>query len=179
MTRLNRRSPGSVDIDLFGFIPAWVWLILLFGLSAGFQSSVASRVGFLGGAPDFLLTLTLTAALLADAATGATVGFIGGLLAAAVAGQTVGTYMASRTFTAWLAAWTTGRFIESRPWVVVFGVCVGTLATEILYLLGYPHIRLSLWWRATLISALLNALLSIPTYLLLKRLGWQKNAARS
>ncbi|MGC4046123.1 MAG: rod shape-determining protein MreD [Armatimonas sp.] len=175
MTRLNRRSP-SVEIDLFGFVPAWVWLILLFGLAAGFQSSIASRVGFFGGAPDFLLTLTLTAALLADAATGAIVGFVGGLLAAAVAGQTVGTYIASRTFTAWQAAWTTGRFIESRPWVVVLGVCVGTLATEILYVLGYPHIRLSLWWRATLVSALMNALLSIPTYFMLKRLGWQKDS---
>jgi len=177
VTRVNR--PSSVEFDLFRLVPAWVWLILLFGLSAGFQSSIASRVGFLGGAPDFLLTLTLTAALLTDAATGAIVGFIGGLLAAAVAGQTVGTYISSRTFTAWLAAWTTGRFIESRPWVVVVGVCVGTLATEVLYLLGYPHIRLSLWWRATLISAVLNAVLSIPTYLILQRLGWQKDPNRA
>jgi rod shape-determining protein MreD len=178
MTRSERRGL-SIEADLVRLIPAWIWLALLFGLSAGLQSSVASRVGFFGGAPDFLLTLTLTAALLADAATGAIVGFVGGLLAAAVAGQTVGTYIATRTFSAWQAAWTTGRFIESRPWVVVLGVGVGTLVTEVLYLLGYPHIRLSVWCRATLVSAALNAALSIPTYLLLKRLGWQKPSTKS
>jgi rod shape-determining protein MreD len=174
MTRSLGTGSSSDPIALP--LSAWLWLALLFGLTAGMQSSLASRVGFLGGSPDFLLTLTLTAALLADAQAGAIIGFVGGLLAATVAGQTVGTYIVTRTFAAWQAAWTTGRFIESRPWVVVLGVGVGTLLTELLYLLGYPHVRLEIWWRATLVNAACNAFLSIPTYLLLKRLGWGKRS---
>lgn len=152
--------------------PAWLYLALLFGLASGLQSSLASRLGFFGGQPDFLLTLTLTAALLADAGVGAIVGFVGGLLAAAVAGQTLGTYIVTRTIAAWQAAWTTGRFLESRSWVVVLGVGVGTLATEVLYLFGYPHLSPARWVRATLIECLFNAALSIPTYLLLRKIGW-------
>jgi rod shape-determining protein MreD len=168
------RSVGTSSDPIVVPLSAWLWLALLFGLAAGMQSSVATRVGFFGGSPDFLLTLTLTAALLADAQAGAIIGFVGGLLAATVAGQTVGTYIVTRTLAAWQAAWTTGRFIESRPWVVVLGVGVGTLLTEVLYLLGYPHVRLGIWWRATLVTGACNAFLSIPTYLLLKRLGWGK-----
>jgi rod shape-determining protein MreD len=155
--------------------PSWLYLALLFGITAGLQSSLASRLGFLGGSPDFLLTLTLTAALLADAGVGAILGFVGGLLAAAVAGQTIGTYIVTRTVAAWQAAWTTGRFIESRSWVVVLGVGVGTLAAEVLYLLGYPHLTFAQWVKATLVESLFNAALSIPTYLLLRRIGWGMN----
>ena len=155
--------------------PSWLYLAILFGVAAGLQSSLASKLSVFGGQPDFLLALTLTAALLADAGVGAILGFLGGLLAAAVAGQTVGTYIVTRTITAWQAAWTTGRFIESRSWVVVLGVGVGTLATEVLYLLGYPHIALGRWARATLIEALFNAALSIPTFLLLRKVGWGAN----
>jgi rod shape-determining protein MreD len=138
------------------------------------QSTFAYPIGsLLGAQPDFLLTVLLCAALLSDAATGCILGFMGGLLSAALIGQTVGTLLVSRTAAGFLAGRLTARVFEANTAVVMLGVLVSSLTASLLQTLAAPQrIGVIVWLQATLGGAIWNALLSAPIAGLLRRSGW-------
>lgn len=142
--------------------------ILLVVVMVGVQSSAAFRLEFLGGKPDFLLTLALCVGLLTDCVGGAIAGFLVGLMTVAVTGSTVGTYLITRTVAAFLVSVLRQRFIRSGTLVTLFGTAVGTMIAGVLFGLSVPGIGLTRWLTATFVSALWNAIAAIPITLALR-----------
>lgn len=147
--------------------------ILLLCCLAGLQSAWASRMAPWGGGPDFPLTLALCAALLSDAQTGAIAGFACGWVSAALSGETVGTFLVSRTLAGWTAGGVTARLYRGNVFVVVAGVWAASLMASLIYALSAPP-RGGFWdWgRGVLVGAVWNALLSLPISFALRRVGW-------
>ena len=148
------------------------WYAVLLLVAAGLQSLVAARVSVLGGEPDFVLTVAAVAALLSNARAGAVTGFTAGLVTASLIGQTVGTFYVSRTLVGWLAGWSTARLYRDNAWVVILGVLLASILSEVIYLLAAPHLSLGHGLKASLLGAVWNAILAYPTMLLLRRCGW-------
>ncbi len=160
--------------DSLGALRPWGTLILLFLAGCVAQSTLAYPIHSLfGSQPDFLLTILLCASLLSDAATGAVLGFAGGLLSASLIGQTVGTLLVSRTLAGYLAGLFTARVFEATTIVVMLGVLVTSIAAFLLQTLAAPpRIALMPWLLTTIGGALWNALLSVPITSILRRSGW-------
>ena len=141
------------------------YLLLLF-TGVGLQATVASQLSFLGAQPDFLLTLALCVALLTDSTIGATTGFISGLMTAAVAGPTMGTFLVTRTIAAWAVGALRRRFVRVGVLVTLAGVGVGSILAGVLYGLSNPRIGFAHWFSLTFIGALLNMAIALPVALL-------------
>ena len=151
---------------------ALTFLGCLFLIASGLQSSVAGHLPRFLGEPDLVLTLALVAALLSDSAIGALAGFAAGLITAALVGQTVGTFLVSRTLAGFAAGMATTRLYRGNAVVVVVGVLVASLVSEAAYFLAAPHIGLSLGLRTLLLGPVWNAALALPTLWVLRRCGW-------
>jgi rod shape-determining protein MreD len=153
-------------------VRATVALTLLLLLAGGLQSTVSYRFAIGGGQPDFVLVIALTAALLSNARVGGLVGFAAGLITAGLTGQTVGTYIVTRTLVGFLAGGLSGRFL--RVHVVTVAVCagIGALTAELLYGLSVPRSGFLPIIRAAGIGAIGNGVAALFAAVLLRRLGW-------
>ena len=165
MTTANA-APGRLAI---------VWFALFLFVAAGMQAAFASRLTFFGGQPDFILTVALAAALLSDASTGCLVGMAGGLLSAATVGETVGTFLVSRTIAGFIAGLLTNRLYRGNVGVIFLGVLATTLIAEVVHAFAAPRGSLHEWVQSIAVSAVMNAVLALPLTVLLRRCGWGKD----
>jgi hypothetical protein len=145
---------------------------LLLLVAGALQGTIAGRLPRAWGEPDFVLTLALVAGLLSDATIGGAAGLAAGLVTASLVGQTVGTFLVSRTLAGYIAGWTTARLYRGNVFVVVPGVLVMSLLSEAIYLLAAPRVGLGVGLKAALLGAVGNALLAAPMLWLLRRCGW-------
>lgn len=150
-------------------------LILLLFLAATAQSLVASRLLYLGGQPDFVFCVVITAALLSDAGTGSVLGLVGGLLTAALVGETVGTFLVSRTLAGFVAGWFSSRLFRTNAGVIVLSVLAASVTAETVYALAAPRVGLMPWLWSALIGTAYNVVLALPLTYLLRRLGWGRD----
>lgn len=151
---------------------AGFFLLLLF--AAGLQTTLAPRLLLLGGQPDFVFAVAVAASLLADAGTGALAGFAAGLITAALAGDTVGTLIVSRTLAGFAVGALGARLFRANLVVVLAGAFLASLLAHGVYALCAPAVfaRGSGGAGAVLTGAASNALIALPVALLLRRLGW-------
>ena len=161
-------SRGGQGVTLGGEVSprAFVAYLLLLFTGVGLQSTVASQLSFLGAQPDFLLTLALCVALLTDATVGATAGFFSGLMTAALAGPTLGTFLVTRTIAAWAVGTLRRRLVRVGVLVTLIGVGVGSILAGLLYGLSNPRIGITHWLSLTFVGALLNMAIALPIALL-------------
>ncbi len=139
-----------------------------FWIAAVLQASVSPRFDLFGGHPDFLLTMALCWAAVSRPSGGAVAGFTAGFLAGSLAGVTTTLYVISRTVACFFLSWIGQTGIENSARSTVILVFLGTLACQIPFLLTMPHDFLG-QIRATILSALVNGVLAIPLYGLLRR----------
>jgi rod shape-determining protein MreD len=151
-------------------------LVLLLLVAAGIQANLAGTVSDLTrGQPDLILVIVLVAALLSDAALGCLIGFGGGLLTAALVGETVGSYLVSRIIAGFVAGSLAGRFFRTNALVIAATVFLGSLVAEAAYGLAAPPLRgVSLVRYAEVVAAnvVWNTALAVPVAYLLRRCGW-------
>lgn len=146
-------------------------LLLLF--AGALQGALAWRLHAGGGQPDFVLAVLLSAALLSNAALGSLIGLAGGLVTAALVGETIGSLLVSRTLAGFAAGWLASRLFRVSPSVAVLGALFASIVAEIVYVLAAPRIGVRVWLGAALVGALWNAALAVPLTLVLRRLGWE------
>lgn len=148
-------------------------LFLLLLLGAGLQTTLAPRLLLWGGQPDFVFAVAIAASLLVDAGTGALAGFAGGLITAALVGETVGTLIVSRTLAGFAAGALGARLFRVNLLVVLAGTFVASLLANGVYALSAPAVfARSGGGVGALMGAFGNALIALPIALLLRRLGW-------
>lgn len=153
-------------------------LALLLLAAAGAQGTWVSPRSLLspgGGQPDLVFTIALAGALLSDPGGGALLGFGGGLLSAALAGETVGTILVSQTLAGYLAGWFSARLFRANAGVILLCIFAASLFSHALFVLSAPGIGLRRGADALLVGSAANALLGIPATFLLRRLGWGRN----
>lgn len=154
-------TPGAIACLCIGMIAAGV-----------LQGYIARIVPQTWGQPDLPLTLALVAGLLSDATIGGIAGLGAGLMTAALVGQTVGTFLVSRTLAGFVGGMTTRRLYRGNVFVVVPGVLLLSLLAEATYLLAAPRIGIGHGLRSALLGAVWNAGLAAPILYLLRRCGW-------
>jgi rod shape-determining protein MreD len=115
------------------------FLVLLIA-AALLQSTLSPRLFVLGGQPDFVFIVVIAGALLADAGFGALFGLGGGLLTAALVGETVGTFLVSRTLAGFVAGAVGARLFRGNVFVVMAGVALAALVAEGVYVLSAPGV---------------------------------------
>ena len=163
-------------------VPAvrFVVFLLLLCIAAGWQANISLLLPHaeITGRPDFVLTLCLLPALFSDAAGGCGWGFGAGLVTSALVGQTVGSFLVSRTVAGYVAGGFSERFVRSNPFIVILAVFAGSLVADAAYLLCNPPLHLHELLAALRfagMNTLWNAAFALPLAIVLRRLGWVDN----
>ncbi len=148
----------------------WLSVCLLFAITL--QSTFADSIQIQGVKPDIILTLALVGAMFCDGNGGALLGFIAGLFFAAIASPPAGfgAIIISRTLGGFGVGWLGEHLFRENLKLAIPIVMGGTILTEALFFVIAPQANIPLWIRHTLGNSLYNAVLTIPVYLLLKRL---------
>ena len=151
-------------------------LLLVLFMAGVAQTTLAPRLFFFGGQPDFVFAVVIAAALLAEAGLGALLGLGGGLITAALVGETVGTFLVSRTLAGFAAGAMGGRLFRSNAGVVFLGALLASAVAEGVYVLAAPGPAAvasgGAGLRAILVGTAWNAVLAVPASALLRRMGW-------
>ena len=158
---MSQGTLGGTSERVISWRALVVYLVLLTA-GIGLQSSMAVHLNFLGAQPDFLLTLALCVALLTDASIGAGAGFISGLVTAAIAGPTLGTFLITRIVAAWAVGALRRRFVRVGIGVTLLGVGAGSVLAGVLYGFSNPRIGLAHWLSLTFVGAVMNLLVALP-----------------
>jgi len=141
-------------------------------IACGLQSVVFGRLGWRGAHPDCPLTLALTAALLTDSRIGCLTGMASGFMTSGIVGETMGTYLVSRTIAGYAAGVPTGRLYRGKLGVALAGVFVCSIIAETILALSAPRLTLEHWLISIPGSALFNMALAFPMFYLLRSFGW-------
>lgn len=149
----------------------WIAAGLLLLLASALQSSVAHRLYAAGGQPDFPLTVALVAAALGGPSAGAIFGFGAGLATGALAGDTVGTWVVSRTLAGAATGNAVTRWLRPGVLIAVAATVAGTWLAGLLTALSFPRLGFGRVLAATLVASGWNLLFALPVAALLRRLA--------
>jgi rod shape-determining protein MreD len=138
------------------------------------QTSIVSSLDVRGGAPDLVLVVLVSLALLHGSIAGAAAGFAAGLLLDTATLATLGVSSLLLTVAGYWAGRygeTTGRDRSHAPAAAVFTVTVlATLAGFALhFLIGDPVSARHVFLEALLPTVVLNLLLAVPVFALCRR----------
>lgn len=147
-------------------------LCLALLVAGGAQAGFSGRLWAGGGQPDFVFAVILAAALLSDAGAGCLIGLAGGLITAALVGETVGTILVTRAVAGFVAGLLPSRMFRANAGVVIVTVIAASLVAELLFILSAPRMGFSRWLHAALTGTAWNAALAVPITFLLRRCGW-------
>ncbi len=149
-------------------------------LAAMLQLVFADPLQIKGAKPDFLLLFALMGSLFCDLNGGAALGFFAGLIHASFASSPhggFGSLIVNRTLVSGFVGWLEERVFRDSPIMTPLFAFTGTLVAETLFYLSVPQGRLRHRVFIAVGTALYNAFLALPVYLLLRRLTGLKKAA--
>lgn len=150
-----------------------IWLAVSLLLAITLQNTFADSMRIRGAKPDFTLVVALVGAMFCDGNGGAALGFSSGLFFASLAAPPAGGFggiIISRTLTGFGVGWLEERLYRESLQLAIPLVACGTLITEAIYFVIAPQPNFAFWLRHTLGEGLYNCVLTLPIYLLLKRL---------
>jgi rod shape-determining protein MreD len=143
------------------------------------QAVVMSSILVFGGAPDVLLVVVISLGLLRGSVTGAFFGFGAGLVVDFVTLDTLGVTSLVLTLAGFWAgryAETTGRGRALAPLVAVgvITVLAGIFGFALHYMLGEEVVARQALVTALLPALVLNLMLAVPVYRLIRRTGGER-----
>ena len=121
-----------------------------------------------GARPDLVLVVLIAFALAADPGFGAILGFAAGLVHGSVTGFSLGSFLVTRTIVGFLGGSVTTRLFSDNPAVPVLSAVWLTAVCEGLFLLANPRPNLILVGRVVAGECILNALLTLCLYWLMR-----------
>ena len=150
------------------------WAVLLVLLSAVLQGRLSHALHVRAAQPDFVLLTLACVGVLLGGGRAALLGLWAGLLTAALVPAAFGTLLTSRVLAGAMAGYMHRFVIRDSlavPPLVVLTVTVTAEAVHVLMAPGVALHPLHLWLFRVGGELLYNALLSLPVYSLLRRLG--------
>lgn len=151
-----------------GLSGVFVALVSL-GIAAILQRGLSPHLSFGGVAPDFLLLVIATLGLFSNRSSGALLGFGAGLLQGGLSGANMAVYVVSRTVCGYLLGWFNLLELESNPIVATIATVCVTMGCQLFIMFWAPPPGISAFMGSTAGSALMNACLAAPVYLLLRQ----------
>lgn len=139
--------------------------------SAALQSSLAYRLHWFGGQPDFPLAVALVVGALGGPSAGAVYGFAAGAITGALSGDAVGTWILTRTLSAYAAGASVERWFRPGITVAALTVAAGTLLCGLLTALSDPRLGFGRVLVAGAVAAAANLVFAIPLAAILRRFG--------
>ncbi len=149
------------------FIPT---AVITLWICAAMEQSLATRLGFWGVRPDFLLVALTVLSLYTSKRGGIVLGFFAGLLHGGIAGANMMHYIISRTLGGYAAATTRNPKFEPKLATVAATVAGITVFSQIVLMFFAPPDGIARFLGATILSALYNGVLSLPLHALMKRI---------
>lgn len=146
----------------------YLWPVLSMILVLGVQGNYPSSLTIMGAKPDLVLVVLIAYSVVQDPVFGASMGFIAGLLQGAAVGMGVGSFLATRTITGFLAGLVPTRVFSENPIVPTLSAVWLTLVCEILFILGNP--RPSFWaaFHTIIGECIYNAIFTVILYYILR-----------
>lgn len=151
----------------FGF---WALALLSIWIILGFHQATSGRFTLVGVAPDFPLVLLSCLALFVTRIEGAIIGFIIGIGTGAVVGANLTQYAVSRTITGFLDSWSRGLGLDSNFLTAAVNGFLVTLIAQIVQMFLAPPSGIAGFLGATIATALVNGVLAVPVFALLRRI---------
>jgi LytS/YehU family sensor histidine kinase len=139
--------------------------------SAILQAVCGPLVQIHGARPDFVVVFIACCGALSGPIGGMAAGFWGGLLSAALVDTYSGSLLVSRLASGAVCGWLQQMVVRDSLVVPPLVTLAGTLAAEAVTLVMTPESRAHGWIRVLFGAALYNMVLSIPAWLLLRKLG--------
>lgn len=137
------------------------------------QMLLASPLTIFTATPDFLLLLALLAAMLMDGNSSALFGFISGTVYASISAPPkagYGAIIVSWTITCFLVGWLERRIYQDTTILAPPTILIGTIVAGSLFFLFSPQANSHHWIHALVLTAIYNSLLSIPFFLIFRKL---------
>ena len=138
-------------------------------LAGGLQASLAPRLGLGQVAPNFVVIVLGSVAILSSRRAGTVSGFFAGLIEGGLAGANLTQYVISRSVAGFLSGWLTAWEFDATVVVAFFAVAACTLEAQLLLMFMAPPPRILAFLLATIGSAIYNGVLAMPLFALLKR----------
>lgn len=139
-------------------------------LSVVLQLAVAPRISFFGIGPDFPLLFTAVFSLRTSRLGTVTLGFFAGLCEGALAGVNLAHYVISRTVAAFLGGSAQGMGMQPASSTAAFVAAAVAFFAQLLLTFLAPSGGFGRMLGDTIGSAIVNGLLAVPLYALLKKL---------
>jgi len=133
-------------------IVIYALLIIIF---VALQSTIFRYIAFLNCAPQVVLILVVSVAVLRGQFAGALVGLIAGLLIDILGGRAIGFNAILYMYIGFFVAWISDRFYNTRYKVVLIFV----IAANVVYDLLYYFFSFVIWGKGDLIAALWRVML--------------------
>ena len=138
-------------------------------ISAGLQQGLASRLGVFGAQPDFLLVTACVLGLLTDVRIALVLGFIVGFAESAIVGSDMWQFILTRMAAAWICAFLVENKFQRNGGVGAAATLLCSLICGIAFMIIAPQPNIGGVLKATLITALYNAVLAILAYYPIER----------
>ncbi len=136
--------------------------------AAGLQSNLPPQIAILGAKPDLVLVVLIAFSLAKEPEFGATLGFFAGLFQGAQVGQSLGSFMFTRTLTGFFAGLVTTRLFSENPIVPALSAVGLTIICETMFLLANPVYDFSRVLRTLVGESLANGIISVFVYWIIR-----------
>lgn len=142
--------------------------VLMLAAGGAIQGNMPGWLAINGVHPDILLAILIATSLTLDPLAGAILGFIAGLIHGSIVGVSLGSFIISRTVIGFASGYVTNRMFSENPIVPTLAAGGLTLVAESLFLLANPSTDIVTSIHAVLAKSLLNSLITILAYWLIK-----------
>ena len=143
--------------------------VIFIWISASLQQGLAFRLGLFGAQPDFLFVSACIFGLLTDIRTALIIGFFVGFAESAIVGSDMWQFVLTRMLAAWLCAFLVESRFQRNGGVASASALIATLVCGIVFMIIAPQPNIGGTLKATIITALYNAVLAILAYYPIER----------
>jgi len=144
----------------------YIWPVFSLILVAGIQGNLPASLTAFGAKPDLILVVLVAYALAGEPEFGITLGFIAGVIQGCAVGLSLGSFIATRTLTGFLAGLVNTRLFSENPVVPTVSALWLTFVCEGMFLLANPR---SVYAIKTILSeCILNAILALILYWIMR-----------
>ncbi len=138
--------------------------IILIWISAGLQQGLSNRMTIFGAQPDFLFVSACILGLLVDVRSALIIGFFIGFAESAIVGSDMWQFILTRMVAAWICAFLVESRFQRNSGVASAAALISTLICGIVFMIIAPQPNIGGTLKATIITALYNAVLAIVAY---------------
>ena len=138
-------------------------------ISAGLQQGLSNRLSIFGAQPDFLLVTACILGLVTNCRLALVLGFFVGFAESAIVGSDMWQFILTRTAAAWICAFLVENRFQRNGGVASLATLVCSIICGIAYMIIAPQPNIGGTLKATIITALYNAVLDLLAYYPIER----------